>query len=379
MHNILDLEVQILEKKWIKMVDKNFEINKKIDSIKFYNPLVDEWFKIYGFGWFTKDRAFYRLPKDSFELVEKVNPKLNRLAVDTAGGQVHFVTNSTKLVIKVKLFRPNYLSGMTFVAQGGFDCYVGSTYDNLLFYNTSRFEVNLTEYEVEIFSNMDHNEKLIVLNFPLYNGVVELEIGLDSESYLKTPPKLKHQEKLVVYGTSIVQGGCVSRPGLAYPNFLSRALNIETINLGFSGNAFGEVEIAEIMASLNDVKMFILDYEANAGTNGKLEAGLESFLQTLRKYHPQVLIVVVSRIKYLFDDLNPTLGKRRKEIFDFQKSLVARLIENGDDNLLFIDGSKLLGDNYHEFTVDSVHPNDIGMLKLGEGILEKIRPFFLQA
>lgn len=361
------------------MVDKNFEIGQPKGQIKYFNPLKHQEFKIYGFGWFKEDQSYYRLPKKSFDVIENINPKLNRLAVDTAGGQVHFVTNTTKLIIRVKLFRPNYLSWMTFTAQGGFDCYVGSRYDNLLFYNTSRFDVNTTEYEVELFSDTDQSEKLIVLNFPLYNGVVNLEIGLDSNAFLQSPPKLKHQEKLVIYGTSIVQGGCVSRPGLAYSNYLSRALNIETINLGFSGNAFGEVEVAEIIATLTDVKMFILDYEANAGTNGKLEAGLQDFICTLRKHHPDALIVVVSRIKYLFDDLNSTLGNRRREILDFQKLLITNLINAGDKNLFFIDGSKLLGNDYHEFTVDSVHPNDIGMLKLGQGIYEFIRPFFLQA
>lgn len=41
---------------------------------------------------------------------------------------------------------------------------------------------------------------------------------------------------IVLYGTSIAQGACASRPGMAWGNIVSRSLEIPLINLGFSGN-----------------------------------------------------------------------------------------------------------------------------------------------
>ena len=55
---------------------------------------------------------------------------------------------------------------------------------------------------------------------------------------------------VVVYGTSITQGANASRPGMAYTNILSRRLNVEFVNLGFSGSGRGEPEVAEVIAGI---------------------------------------------------------------------------------------------------------------------------------
>ena len=49
------------------------------------------------------------------------------------------------------------------------------------------------------------------------------------------------------YGSSITQGGCASRPGMAYQNIISRHFDCDHINLGFSGSAKGEEANAEAM------------------------------------------------------------------------------------------------------------------------------------
>ena len=43
-------------------------------------------------------------------------------------------------------------------------------------------------------------------------------------------------------------GASASRPGLAYANILSRRLNVEILNYGFSGSALNEIEISEILS-----------------------------------------------------------------------------------------------------------------------------------
>ena len=63
------------------------------------------------------------------------------------------------------------------------------------------------------------------LFLPLYDGVTKLEIGIDSNASIKkaTPNTLK---PIVFYGTSITQGGCASRPGMAHTNIISRKLDV---------------------------------------------------------------------------------------------------------------------------------------------------------
>ncbi len=336
------------------------------------NPIDNDDMNIYGFNWLSEDRVFNRLPKSCQATLAKICPNINLLATNTSGGQIHFYSNSSKLCLKAEISEKVGTSQMTAVARGGFDCYVGDSYENLKFYTSSGFDINVQEYEYTFFTE-EPGLKLIVINFPLYVGVNLVELGIDSNAIVTKPEPFDPEDRIVIYGTSITQGASASRPGLSFANILSRRLKREIINLGFSGNAFGEIEVAEIIASIDKAGMFIIDYEANGGTNGKLESTLQDFIRTIRTRHRLTPIVVMSRIKYLFDDLRLELSNRREQIKAFQRKTVARFKNKGDNQIFFIDGSKLLGKDYHEFTVDSIHPNDLGFMKMANAIEKQIR------
>jgi len=351
-------------------VDKNFELRKETNKdFIWFSPLVNPEVTIYGFPFLKLENSFNRIPS----ILNKNLPvNIVSLSKNTSGGQLHFYTNSSQLLIDVELISENILSGMSITAQGGFDIYVGSNYDDLKFYDASRFKITDTSYTYTFDLHNNGLEKLVVLNFPLYNGIKSLDIAIDKGSNIKKASFPK-EGRIVIYGTSITQGGCASRPGLAYTNILSRRLKQEVINFGFSGNAFGEREVAEVVSSVEDVKLFILDYEANAGTNGLLYKTLEDFIKIIRSKYPLAPIIVLSRIKYLFDELNPSLGKIREEIRVFQENLVERLTLEGDSNLYYLDGSKIYPSGYDEYTVDGIHPNDLGFMKIADYLEEAIQ------
>lgn len=350
----------------------NFSYTKDLKETKWLNPLKTDKMAIYGFPWIKEDKVYRRLPISSFAEIEEMNPKVNHLATNTAGGQLHFYTNSSKLIVHAKVTEKVHLANMAPIAQIGFDCYVGDSYDDLLFYNATKFDLDKDEYIFPLFENIS-GYKLVVLNFPIYGGISNLELGFSIGSEIRPATEFSQTEKIAIYGTSITQGGCASRPGLAFVNRLSRLLKCEFLNFGFSGNGFGERKMAEIIASLSGIKMFILDYEANAGANGKLEATLEEFIKVLRKNHAKVPIVVVSRIKYLFDELTLDSKKRRDNLRNFQLNIVKKYNSLGDNQVFFIDGSELLGEDYHEFTIDSVHPNDLGFWKMSDYLYLEIK------
>lgn len=359
--------------------DKNFILGaSKISGMQAIDPL-DSNIKFYGAPWIKDNKNYYRLPKSQEELLIKASVNCYNLGRHSSGIQMHFVTTSSKLVLQAKVSNTSKLSGMTNVAQRGFDCYVGKDYNSLLFYDTTRFTENAESYQYTLFKGLNKEEKLVVINFPLYNVVEELLLYIDDDSLISEPlTDISKLNKFVVYGTSITQGGCASRPGLSYTNILSRRFPCEFINLGFSGNAFGENQYAKIMSEINDVTMFFLSYEANAGTNGKLEETLDDFYSTIRKSHPSTPIVIISRIKYLFDDLNPnTLGARREEIRKFQASFVERK-RKLDKHVYYINGSNLLGDKYDEYTIDSIHPNDLGFMKIADNLEIEINKILRQ-
>ena len=83
-----------------------------------------------------------------------------------------------------------------------------------------------------------------------------MRIGLDDDSSIEN---ITFQNKpLVFYGTSITQGGCASRPGLAHTNIISRELGYECINLGFSGNGHLESSVGAIMSDI-DASLYVVE------------------------------------------------------------------------------------------------------------------------
>ena len=108
-----------------------------------------------------------------------------------------------------------------------------------------------------------------LLNLPLYDGIDSLRIGVNREAFISKPREnyLLAQKPVVYYGTSIAQGGCASRPGMVFTGILSRALNRNFINLGFSGNGRIESAVGEAMCEV-DAALFVID--CNPNTNREL-------------------------------------------------------------------------------------------------------------
>ena len=94
------------------------------------------------------------------------------------------------------------------------------------------------------------------LNFPLYSGIGSLAVGLDEGAVLETPAPWSNPAPVVIYGSSITQGGCASRPGSAFPAMLSRMLDRPFLNFGFSGSGKGEPEVIAAIAAVLEVCAF---------------------------------------------------------------------------------------------------------------------------
>jgi hypothetical protein len=84
-----------------------------------------------------------------------------------------------------------------------------------------------------------------------------MKIGVPEDKNF-SPLPLNKKKPIVVYGTSIAQGACASRPGMAWTAILGRRMNIPLINLGFSGNGKLEKEMLDLIAEI-DAEVYILD------------------------------------------------------------------------------------------------------------------------
>lgn len=352
----------------IGKIDENMKIQTvNPNAITWHDPKQPP-FQISGFAWFEQEREYIRLPKNP---KWPVREPVAYLATNTAGGQIRFRTDATKLAVRVKLKGLANMNHMPATGQCGFDCYIGEP-GNQKFVNATRYDHTKDEYDITLFERDNNDLVTITLNFPLYQGVEEVYVGLNQNALVEPPPKYDSDKKLIFYGTSILQGGCASRPGMAYTNIMSRHINLEFINLGFSGNGKGDESLARLISEIENPGLLVLDYEPNCTTEMYKET-LPRFIEIYRQTHPTVPILVISKFPYAGEVVNRGLYEERMERLVFQKQLIEELRANGEQNIHFYEGTHLLGEDGHEKTVDGVHPTDIGFMEIAQKLIPVVK------
>ena len=311
-----------------------------------------------GFHWYSKDKKFRRLPLD---LDPKISNGVKALAWNTTGGKIRFRTDSKRVVLRVKLRANNTMAHMAATGSNGFDLYIGEP-GKEVYFNTTKSRDQQYDYTLlEYYRSIMHT---ITINFPLYQGVDSLQIGIDKGAKILPAAPLK--KYVAVYGTSITQGGCAARPGMAWTNILSRRMQRHFYNYGFSGNGRGEPEMAQLMAQL-DPAMYILAFQSNAGKD--YLKNLKPFIEILRKAHPETPIVVISTFFRPRMTEGYWLDMAKK-----QKALVDEFRNAGDQNIYSLDGSCSMDPYRYEATVDGTHPTDLGFMLLANFIQPVIEP-----
>ncbi|MFM9009452.1 MAG: SGNH/GDSL hydrolase family protein [Planctomycetota bacterium] len=211
-----------------------------------------------------------------------------------------------------------------------------------------------------------------LLHLPLYNGVESLEIGVPpgatmSSAAASAPAPLR---PIVFYGTSITQGGCASRPGMAYPAILRRRLDRPVINLGFSGNGKLDAAVGDLLAAL-DAAAFVLDCLPNM-TAELVTERTEPFVRALRAARPDSPIVVVDNVAYPAGAILPASRELVRRKNDALRAAFERLTADGVTGLHHVNGALLLGTD-GDATVDGTHPTDLGFLRIADALEPLLR------
>jgi hypothetical protein len=322
-----------------------------------------------GRGWSDTESYFDRLPARA---KDKVRPPIWSLAHDSAGMLVRFVTDATNIQARWSLTSSNLaMPHMAATGVSGLDLYVRTSATKWHWLAVG-FPKAISN-SVELVKDAPPGKHEFMLYLPLYNGIKNLEIGVSAgASVTKAGPWGKGDRKpIVFYGTSILQGGCASRPGMAHCAILGRRFNWPTINLGFSGNGKMEPEMADLLAEL-DPAVYVLDCVPNMTTEQVVER-VEPFVKRLRKAHPETPIVLVEDRTYGNAFFHPTVQKRQKESRAALKRAFEQLKKDGTRNLFYLPGEALLGDD-GEATVDGSHPTDLGFVRQAEVTAKVLKP-----
>lgn len=357
---------------------ERFDIHMRASTIAgesyFWHNPQDKPFHIVGLAWFKEEKTYRRMPmKPSQTLPEAVD----HLANHTAGGQIRFRTNSKRIAVRVKLAGAADMTHMPQTGQCGVDCYIGEP-GEMVFCGGTNFPLGQTSYEVAI-CQFDRTEtRQVTLNLPLYMGVEEIAIGLEEGASVTEPSAYVSNKKVIIYGTSITQGGCANRPGMAYPNILSRRIPLEFINLGFSGSGRSEPEVAHVISEIDNPACLVIDAEANCQGIDNMKRTLKEFVRIYREAHPHTLILLMSQIPYASENVKVILRQEREERKAYQMACVEEWREQGDSAIYFIDGSVMLGsEDCFEGTVDGVHPTDLGFKQMADYLTPILRSYLL--
>ena len=155
-----------------------------------------------------------------------------------------------------------------------------------------------------------------------------------------------------------------------YPAIISREFNMDFRDIGFSGMAKGEKVLAEWMAEL-PMSVFVCDYDHNAPTVEHLEATHYALYETIRAKNPDLPYIMVTRPDYWTMPCDQDAILRRRDVI-MSSYLKARAA--GDKNVYFIDGLSFnVAPHQYDMTMDSVHPNDSGFIRMADTIGTVIR------
>ena len=114
------------------------------------------------------------------------------------------------------------------------------------------------------------------------------------------------------------------------------------------------------------MSVFVCDYDYNAPTVEHLKATHHSFYETIRQKNPTVPYIMITRPNFWTRPAEEEDVLQRRDVI-MSSYLKARAA--GDQNVYFIDGIGFFaGPHLYEMTVDSIHPNDAGFLRMAEQI-----------
>jgi len=323
---------------------------------------------ISGLPWYGENGGeLFRLPA---QLKDTYNKSVWSLAQSPSGGRIRFRTNSRALAIRLEYPHPPGMLNMHAFGQSGVDLYVGNTYWGTATADKNAHPGKIYEHVYFNFPDRPRAEREITIYLPLYEGVKVLGLGVDAAAEIKPPRPFALDKPVVYYGTSITQGGCASRPAMDYEAILGRRLNIDFVNLGFSGTGKYEPELARAVASI-DASCFVLD-SSNIKTVEELRKVYAPFIETIRSKHPDTPILAISPI-YSTQELTDDARKRSdEERRTFTREVISQRIAGGDRNIQLIEGTDLLGPHQGDGLVDGTHPNDLGFHWIADALTGRL-------
>ncbi|MBQ2290596.1 MAG: SGNH/GDSL hydrolase family protein [Paludibacteraceae bacterium] len=278
-----------------------FSAGVKADALTGFRFVDATEFQIINKGWDNTTEPYTRLPQ---QYMDSCREDQQWLYNHSSGIAVRFATNSKRIAAQYNLKNNFHMQHMAMTGIKGTDLYYLNEERGVWEYvNTARpqeknFKADSIQSKVYV-EHLDGEMHEYMLYLPLYDGVNWVQIGVDSTAQLIQPQveNPRKMGKIVLYGTSIQQGGCASRVGMVPSAMIQREYNLECVNLATSGQARMDFYIAEALASIEDAICYVIDPVPNC-TKDRCDTATYDFIKILRSLRPEVPIIMVEGLMY---------------------------------------------------------------------------------
>ena len=309
-----------------------------------------------------KENRYDRLPASYKEIVREPVWDLSK---HSSGLSIRFLSNSSVITAKWEVLNNFSMDHMPDTGIKGVDLYFKDN-DEWQYINTG-VPVGFNN-EYKLVENMENELREYKLFLPLYDGIKNIEIGVDSLSYVKKP-KSNEKKPIVFYGTSITQGACASRPGMAHTNIISRQLDRDVINFGFSGNGRMEESIANLISDSNPI-FYVIECMPNMYPPDLVSSNTIPLIDTIRAKDSDTPIILVDLFTSPITALDKNAIKGTSEMNNALKSQYDKMINSGYNNIIYLETQSALGNDF-EGTVDAVHFTDLGFIRYSDFLVKK--------
>lgn len=335
---------------------------------KWFNPLDVPAGKtfVHNQAWNEDGGNYARLP---LRAKDKVREPLWNLSRNSAGITLRFKTDAKDINVKYTVAGGMSMPHMPATGVSGVDLYrdsdKGFCFGSYSFGDTVRYS-----YTVDRGVRPGAMEEF-TLYLPLYNTVNEMWVGVPEGARFEFVEPAA-EKPLVLYGTSIAQGACASRPAMAWGNILSRNLGMPLVNLGFSGNGRLEPELIDLINEI-DAQAIMLDCMPNliGRSSEEIESLVTEAVKQIRKVHPDVPVVLIEHAGYSNAPTNEVKFYEYDHSNKAQRKAYEALKASGVNNLHYIERADL--GVLPEGIVDYVHPSDLGMMRQATAVERHLR------
>jgi len=321
--------------------------------------LHDERLQVCGLPWFGQGNDdLWRLPRSKADLLPERVRTLMRM---TAGVRIRFRSDTRSLKVQATAKSLTSMPHMSAIGTRGLDVYVDGAYW------ASNLVHEVGGNELALFHGVPSGMKDITIYLPAFQALRSVRIGVDGACRIESPAPHSRASPVVFYGSSIAQGACASRPGMSYEAILARAMDLNFVNLGFSGAGKAEPAVVNLVAQV-DACCYVLDLGKSFGMQSADVYG--RMLSTLRAAHPRTPIICITPIYSTREAFSIQYKELSQHVRQVVTAAVEDRIEHGDRRLYLVDGLLLLGPDDADGFQEGTHPSDLGFWR----IAERLRP-----